>query len=68
MNRTQKKRTATLMRSALEIEGKLLTAKGYMMGAECIREYLKTATDESLVTFADCLDEANQKAREAKRV
>lgn len=68
MNRAQKKRTAKLMRAALEAEATILFAKGYMIGSVLIRDLLEKSTDDDMVAMADRVDRLNTERNAKARV
>ena len=53
------------MKNALEIEEYVLLGRGYLIGAKAIKEYLRTADEQSLVTFANALNEAAKKRNQS---
>lgn len=68
MNRAQKKRTAKLMRSALEVEATILFAKGYLIGSMLIRDILEKSTDDDMIAMADRVDRLNAERNAKARV
>lgn len=54
----KKAKLANDMRKALEIEEYILLGRGHLIGARAIKEYLRTADEKSLVTFAEALNAA----------
>lgn len=68
MNRTQKKRTAKLMRSALEVEATILFAKGYLIGSMLIKDLLEKSTDDDMIAMADRVDRLNAERKAKARV
>lgn len=68
MNRTQRKRTAKLMRSALEVEATILFAKGYLIGSMLIRDILEKSTDDDMIAMADRVDRLNSERNAKARV
>lgn len=68
MNRTQKKRTAKLMRSAFEVEATILFAKGYLIGSMLIKDLLEKSTDDDMIAMADRVDRLNAERKAKARV
>lgn len=68
MNRAQRKKTAKLMRSALEVEATILFAKGYLIGSMLIRDILEKSTDDDMVAMADRVDRLNAERNAKARV